>query len=267
MAKTPLKNGHDFFQRMLAQGAEAEDRVTLVTQLVVEDKLPEDTWLDYKDGRYLDKLDKAELRRDITAFANSGGGCLVIGVSEKKEPDSCLSKPGDFAPFTGDVGRVRSQIEGVVQHLVGQVLPPPRPPMYLSIGGGTVVVIAIPRSGRLAAVNENGALAYYIRVVEGRAKVPDYLIADLMFGRREQPDLEAQVVALGKVEEPACLRFVFHVQVENRGFTTAAGLHCGAATWQGSSHGFRGAAPGRRLRELIEWGPKIGRASCRERVS
>jgi len=60
---------------------------------LVSDEVTESTSLDFKRDAYADarkppkkqEEDKDHLRRDATAFANSGGGVLLIGVAEDEQ--------------------------------------------------------------------------------------------------------------------------------------------------------------------------------------
>lgn len=249
---TRVKNGHDFLHRMLAQPDDAEV-VQLIEQLIAN-RVREDTWLDFKDGRWTKDVDKDELRRDITAFANSDGGCLVIGVSEPDENGKSTNSARSLAACEGDVDKAITQISDVCRSLAGQVLPAPREVRRVTVAGGDVLVLPILRSGRLAPVPEHG-VSYYLRVGDGKARMPEYLLADVTFGRRQRPDLDVRVTAKRNEDGPLVL-FDFRIQVENRVVSTAKELHCGAAGWMGSTHGVRGSAPSRQLLEVVDWGKR-----------
>lgn len=51
---------------------------------LVDSKTPESTYLDYKKEMQFTQGAKEELGRDVSAFANSEGGTLILGVEEKK---------------------------------------------------------------------------------------------------------------------------------------------------------------------------------------
>ena len=58
---------------------------------LVDEKVPEDTYLDYKRKDALDNTpkNKKELVKDVSSFANAGGGKIIYGIKEKdKLPDS-----------------------------------------------------------------------------------------------------------------------------------------------------------------------------------
>jgi predicted HTH transcriptional regulator len=49
---------------------------------LVENKVKEDLYLDYKHGDLLEKDASKTIREYVSAFANSAGGILIIGVNE-----------------------------------------------------------------------------------------------------------------------------------------------------------------------------------------
>ena len=181
-------NGRMFLEAVLEQPTDSE-LIALVSSLVSNHAV-EDTWLDYKDGRWTDKVDTAELRRDVTAFGNSDGGCLVIGVSETGK------RPTGYSSCTGDLARAVQQVDGVLASVAGLLFPPPRAARCVTIPTGEhILVIAVPRSGRLASVSESGQSAYFVRMADGKQRVPDYLLSDLFFGRRQQAALHMRVAS------------------------------------------------------------------------
>lgn len=72
--------------------------------------------LDFKEQPYVLNTDKGkwELAKDVAALANSGGGCLVIGVSTDVPPDSEDEVAGAIKPFPQerfDVQQVRAALD------------------------------------------------------------------------------------------------------------------------------------------------------------
>ncbi|WP_135230168.1 helix-turn-helix domain-containing protein [Deinococcus fonticola] len=62
-------------------------------------KVEESQRLDYKDGRFLKKDCQDALTKQITGFANSDGGTLIIGVAEGQGEQKHLAT--GFAPCDG----------------------------------------------------------------------------------------------------------------------------------------------------------------------
>lgn len=60
---------------------------------MIADGVQEGLHLDYKDHRAVDKTKKHDVAKDVSAFANSDGGLLIYGVSER-----------DGYPVSGDPG-------------------------------------------------------------------------------------------------------------------------------------------------------------------
>lgn len=63
---------------------------------------PEEDWLDFKEQPYVLKNEKArwELAKDVANMAsNSGGGCIVIGVGTKRDPDDFEEVADTIKPF------------------------------------------------------------------------------------------------------------------------------------------------------------------------
>lgn len=71
-------------------------------------RVEESLYLDYKDSRALARSEhsKAEVSKDVSAFANSAGGTIVYGIQEVR--------PKRGAPYAGqvDTGSDCSQITG-----------------------------------------------------------------------------------------------------------------------------------------------------------
>ena len=72
---------------------DTEDYSIVDIQRLIDQEVEENIHLDYKASGSLSQEDrkKNELTKDISAFANSDGGIIVYGVSEKE------NKPFDFS--------------------------------------------------------------------------------------------------------------------------------------------------------------------------
>lgn len=65
----------------------------------------ERSWLDFKQSPYVlgEERGKSELAKDVTALANSGGGCIVIGVRTRKDPSDVDEIADKVSPFPCDL--------------------------------------------------------------------------------------------------------------------------------------------------------------------
>lgn len=115
----------------------------------------------------------------ISAFANAGGGCLLLGVDEKN----------DFA-VTGvdDAGAMEAQLASLCSDVME---PPVRPDITtVALDGKNVVVCVVPpvaRDRRPCHKRSSGPWAgSRIRVADGDRKLTDYEVTILLSNREEQ---------------------------------------------------------------------------------
>src|SRR6185503_980254 len=106
---------------------------------LVRDEVPEDLHLDYKSGRpkNINRF-KDDIADDISAFANSDGGALIIGVRET-----------DYKPVAIDGLDDKLSREQIGQVVALKVRPPISGLRILPIPGPpdkSVLVISVPRS-------------------------------------------------------------------------------------------------------------------------
>ena len=102
----------------------------------------ESLYIDYKQATYGGKEadDHAELLADVSSFANTAGGDLVIGVAETG------GVPNAILPFTGNADDERRRIEDIartgveprVRNLQTRAVP--------LAEGGAVIIVRVPRS-------------------------------------------------------------------------------------------------------------------------
>jgi predicted HTH transcriptional regulator len=63
---------------------------------MIKDEVQESLHLDYKDSRAINKNKKEDIAKDVSAFANSDGGLLIYGVSEKDHFPDAIDSGVDF---------------------------------------------------------------------------------------------------------------------------------------------------------------------------
>lgn len=98
--------------------------------------------IEYKRAAYGAKdEDRREFLADISSFANTAGGDLVIGVDEKDGVPIRLTPLADVATATGEIDRLdkmaRSGIDAPIAGLQMRAVP---------VTGGAIIVIRIPKS-------------------------------------------------------------------------------------------------------------------------
>lgn len=101
----------------------------------------ESRYIDYKQATYGGRdADHAECRADITSFANTAGGDIVIGMAESK------SVPTKLVPFTGDVGAEKLRLESMARTGVEPPLVGIGVAAVPLTGGGHALIVRTPRS-------------------------------------------------------------------------------------------------------------------------
>ncbi|MDB6134692.1 MAG: Divergent domain protein [Verrucomicrobiales bacterium] len=177
-------------------------------------KVPEDSALDYKSGDSLNNMfddhftshqprcnctcrecarkspDKyrAELTKDVSAFANSGGGLLIYGIEE----DTKTHLPERWRPVAEEINHedisriinasIRPKIEGC-QIAVIKLTKKESP------AGGCCIAIEIPQSSTAHQAKDK---SYYRRYLTESKIMEDHEIRDVM-NRMKHPDVGCEV--------------------------------------------------------------------------
>lgn len=196
-------------------------------EALVKERVKEDEYIDYKSRALLTGKSSKEaarvVREYMSGFANSDGGVLIIGMEESE---------GRASAVTGcnpkDVG---GDLEGWAARCVtglGAYFNPPPKFEAVQCPTGEVLVCAVGRSFNLVPVVEAGRLAYQIRLGDQMLPVPEYLLADLVMGKRQRPvlevvdlmanDFEKRATFLAGVEQYQC---VLTLKLENTGLAWA----------------------------------------------
>lgn len=160
-------------------------------QQLVQDKQPEVAQIDFKRSEALDfdidgERRKDEFAKDVSSFANAGGGTLIYGVAEA---------PGGFADSL-DLGldATRMTRDRLYQVLRARVRPPvPRVHVtqILLASGRCIFAIDVPQTE--SGPHQAPDFIYYERVGTITTKMADYRVRDVM-RRSSSPDLFVDLI-------------------------------------------------------------------------
>ena len=148
---------------------------------LIEDQIKESLTLDYKASPALGKTDKQrdELCKDVTAFANSAGGQIVVGVEENKHVPT---KVDDGADPTITKEWVEQVIDSRIQpRIEGLIITP------IQLAKGLGFVITIPQA-KSRAPHQAPDKKYYKRQNFQCVPMEDYEIRDAL-RRATTPEL------------------------------------------------------------------------------
>jgi len=166
---------------------------------VITELADEDQFLDYKHGALLDNPAKAApkvVRQYLSAFANADGGILVIGVSE---PDGEGNRTVTGCKKPGQT-ELTEWASDAMSDMASYFSPSPRFQL-VEHAEGNVLVCAVARAPGLVPCVEAGRMKYFLRIHDSTVKCPDYLISDLVLGRREHPTLHVDVTSVPHGEQ------------------------------------------------------------------
>jgi hypothetical protein len=190
----------------------------------------EGQFVDFKNGSVTDDRDVAKqvVRSYVTGFANADGGLLVIGVSD----GDGVAAQRKITPTKRPGGATLDLwARSCLDDMAGQLVPFPRF-QVLTVGGSEVLIVATARAPAMVPCHERGARVYYLRVGDSTKVVPDYLVSDLMLGRRAHPILQVRRSGKGGGVNggPGGWALGFSFEVENAGFTPARAVRIGLIT-------------------------------------
>lgn len=154
---------------------------------LLTNKTKEDLHLDYKSGKELLNTDaKDTIRRYMTAFANSDGGLLIIGISDDLQRVESGRAPG---------GRGFEHWAASCLDMFSLFSPLPR---FQTVHhrDGDVYIAGASRSLNIIPCREGGGQAYHLRIHDQTRRAPDYLVSDLILGRRQYPLLDISGVSV-----------------------------------------------------------------------
>jgi hypothetical protein len=198
----------------------------------------EGQYVDYKNGIITTRQKRDEGRQTIreytSGFANSDGGVLIIGVDE--------SRPRQIVPCAQNVGAqpLDQWAMRCLHDMVAYFSPQPRF-QVVQHPQGHVLTIAAARAPTLVPCVESKELKYFFRIGDSTVPVPEYLIADLVLGRRQHPLLDLSPLPINEGRQELKSRdgqdniparsAAFSFRVENLSLATAEDVQIGVVSW------------------------------------
>lgn len=160
-------------------------------RFLIERKVPESSSLDYKREIHLDgksKSNRVELGKDISSFANEGGGILLYGVPEEKEQESGVPIPKDISECGIEIA------EGLpekIENILLDVIKPPLPELFVKVlkldelSPKSILMIYHPESwGKPHMVEGYDDARYYRRANYRAVIMTERLIEAAYFSRK-----------------------------------------------------------------------------------
>lgn len=246
----------------------ADPTVEDLQRLIDEDPM-ENEYIDFKDPRWLDSTKderkherpgkpatrSRKLRKWMAGFANSSGGLLVIGVSEpKKHPVTGeLLEPRELRPFppsrvgAKDSERAMEILSRDLAELVPGAHPAPRI-RKIDIEDELIVIVGIDSAVSVVPCRErHDSLVYYFRLHDSTVAAPAALVADLLTGRKQRPDIafELQPGGLAWSYRDECWAGHLNYWITNNSLVWMDQVEVGIVYYQ------RGESEGSRLAPLL----------------
>jgi len=146
----------------------------------------ESVWLDFKaEVNPRDPKWQKELSRDVAQFANTFGGCLLIGIEERADMTTGLKIAAGIKPVA-EPDRVREWVEqAITNHVVPSTLA--RVISFIRVTEGTLVAVNIPPSRSMVYVwdRNDHTIECLHRTNHGKAWMnPDEMERQMMNGSR-----------------------------------------------------------------------------------
>jgi hypothetical protein len=180
-------------------------------QSLIDDQVQENSELEYKACAALDRRDekkKDEVSKDVSAFANAGGGVIIYGVHES-----------NHVPTAIDVGYDQNQIskewlEQIINSRIQRRIDDIRiNPVALKNSPGRVIfVVDIPQSSR--APHMAADKRYYKRFNFQSVAMEEYEVRDVA-RRSEAPDLRVDFEVLPGTRPPGIPVFRLRAMISN----------------------------------------------------
>jgi len=157
-------------------------------QALIDNKVAEDLYIEYKESRLLANKDNCveELTKAVSAFNNSDGGVIVIGIRERRERKKRYPDGFDEGVCESDFNK--TWLVQIINSNINPSIPDLRVNLVKLDGeqeGQVVCVIYVPKGTRAVQAKD---LRYYQRVEDQSVPMRDFQIRDVN-NRSLGPDL------------------------------------------------------------------------------
>lgn len=165
------------------------------------------------------------IREYLTGFANADGGLIIFGLDEETWKIESRKAPGgsDFGDWATKC----------LSDIFALFSPLPRF-QELEHRDGIIYIAGVGRSETLISCRQSNGLAYFLRIHNQTRRAPDYLISDLILGRRQNPVLHISLATLDYINiyhssdrQTTEAEVGLRLQIENLSLLWASNVHVG----------------------------------------
>jgi hypothetical protein len=167
---------------------------------------------------------KRELGKQVSAFANSGGGYLVFGISDDGKPEPCEAAVGRQPMKDFLATMVEQSVESPIRHFKVHRIP------FTSDPDKSIFVVAIEDSP--AAPHHAKDERNYFYRIDGHSKPAPHFHVELLRNRMTKAvlqinEIEYGIRSLNRNSPHATVDVVLDIEVENVSFQSATdwGIH------------------------------------------
>lgn len=149
---------------------------------MISNKVMESIHLDYKAGNALNNGKPGEISKDVSAFANSDGGCIIYGVAEKEHFPTIIDEGVDHKQMSSE------RLEQIIQDNISPIIDNLEIAQIPLNESHSVYIVATPKSLR-APHQDRQSYRYYKRNNFRSVPMEDYEIQDVRNRQSKYPQL------------------------------------------------------------------------------